>query len=177
MIQKVSDLKGPPVIGKFYLVECVKMNDGGKGLWLPIIGGVHTDIDILPRLTGRDGLHWHRDPRFSPKRELTPSRLGFHSPEVFELAKIIFKFPEGSITGRETRLEKRKCLRSMPEHPKHSNVSGVVEKTHVGRNVLCGKCPHKGFPLESLPKDASGHVICSGHGLKIDMKKCVVVKR
>ena len=64
----------------------------------------------------------------------------------------------------------------MPAMPRVKNFENVA-KRHIGRKIVCGKCPHRGFPLESLPKDENGHVICNGHGLKIDMNKREVVTR
>jgi hypothetical protein len=43
--------------------------------------------------------------------------------------------------------------------------------------VKCGKCPHRGLPLESLPREpGTDIVICRGHGLRWDLKTGELVR-
>ena len=55
-----------------------------------------------------------------------------------------------------------------------------LHAAYTGRR--CGKnaegllvCPHKGFVLNSLPRDERGRVVCPLHGLVIDMETETVV--
>lgn len=166
-------MKTEPIVGKFYLVECVLVNTWH---WMPIVGQWHSDAEI-----GVQHKHYHLDPRFIPKNKMNSSRG--YTPEVATLGIVIFDYKDRPFGHCKTDplvepvLKRRKCYRAMPEFPHGVIQRNNVEKTLIGRKVLCGKCPHKGFPLESLPKDENGHVICNGHGLKIDMNKREVIER
>lgn len=178
MLQKVTDLKEPPVVGKHYLVPCIRVPNRLRVLyWLPIVGDLHKDPDI-----GFEDSHWHRDVRFSELIHppgIVPNR-GYDAVEL-ELASVFIDIvpPHYEVVFR-----RMKCRREMPAFPFRGPTTGVkqpivekLEKIFTGRKVLCGKCPHKGMPLESLPKDPDGQVICNGHGLAIDMNKGEVVIR
>lgn len=170
-MEKVSEMTTEPIVGKFYLVECALY----FGIWTPIVGDKHSDPDIFISFE-----HYHKDIRFLPRREFAqPKALLASEGDGVELNRSL----EPSYV-RVIELKKRKCLRPMPPFPdvagwslRNRQTISKFQKRFAGRKVLCGKCPHKGFPLESLPKDESGHVICNGHGLKIDMNKGEVVKR
>jgi hypothetical protein len=164
-VKKVSELTEPPVAGKFYLVMCVVF----RGEWRPIVGPAHDDADI-----GVDAVHYHEDVRFSD----------YYDDPVHALARVIPISQWPVVASSLPELKRRKCLREMPDQrmaksqtKPRNNWLTILEAKHVGRKVLCGKCPHKGMPLNSLPKDANGHVICNGHGLKIDMNKQEVIER
>ncbi len=169
MIEKVSELKTEPIVGKYYLVECVRWK--GKE-WRPLIGPSHTDPEI-----GIHARHRHYDLRFMSLRLPTQRPLFGLQPEQRALGNIYYEQLEPVV------LRKMMCKRRMPDFP-YADGTGhririvhLVELKFVGRKVLCGKCPHKGMPLESLPQDKDGNVICNGHGLKINLKKEVVVER
>lgn len=161
-LQKVSELKEPPIVREVYLVTCVLWNYE----WLPVIGSHHHDKEI-----GIYFEHYHKDLRFLPSWDFS-----YGKPKAFEFGR--------SLPPARIELKKLLCLREMPRfdrrhfpHPQAREQFRKLDTIYAGRSVLCGKCPHKGMPLESIPKDKSGHVICNGHGLKIDMNKGVVVKR
>jgi hypothetical protein len=170
-MQKVSELKEEPVIGKFYLVECALY----LGEWIPIVGHQHSDPELDIHFQ-----HYHKDVRFIYRKDFYQSRFSLENyGEGIELNRSLM--PEHV---RRIELKRRKCLRQMPEfvlptsfNPLNTARWVKFQKAYRGRKVLCGKCPHRGMPLESLPKDESGHVVCNGHGLKIDMNRQVVVKR
>lgn len=155
MMQKVSEMTTEPIVGKYYLVECVRH----LGEWVAVIGDSHKDAEL-----GADYPHIHLDMRFlSAKQE---ARLS--------ITRVIYDVPD--INGRT--LLKVRCKRAMPEFPfpppEYTNSHNIwtrFAKQFVGRKAKCGKCPHRGMPLESLPKREDGTVICNGHGLKIDMNK------
>lgn len=172
-MEKVSELTTEPIVGKFYLVPCINIWPGvTRGNWMPIVGPLHADPDLIPQAgTDKYAYHWHRDLRFLSKSQ-------FRGATDFGALLYQYKWPS-SYTPHTVEYRRRKCLRVMGEFPyvPEKQVWSDFHKAHIGRKVLCGKCPHKGFPLESLPKDANGHVICNGHGLKIDMNKREVINR
>lgn len=45
-----------------------------------------------------------------------------------------------------------------------------------GREVNCGRCPHRGMNLNHIPAE-NGRVVCHGHGLLVDMDAGRVLNR
>lgn len=166
-MEKVSEMTTEPIVGKFYLVPVITVNNDYE---MPIIPIWHDDADI-----GVVAKHYHIDVRFVVDDRLEYSRT--FDRETATLGQILTaegvwcRVIEGSWV-----FARRKCRRRMPAMPRVKNFENVA-KRHIGRKIVCGKCPHRGFPLESLPKDENGHVICNGHGLKIDMNKREVIER
>jgi len=170
MIQKVTELTSEPIVGKFYLVPCIYVD----GQLVPIIGQPHADPEL-----GIDIVHYHHDTRFG---ELDDFLIG----TSVQIAATRFPKEEvaiGVVTPQSwadasPKLQKLQCRRSMIEFPDRDRKKyEIFHKKYVGQSVKCGRCPHRNMPLESLPQDGQGNVICSGHGLKIDMNKKIVVER
>lgn len=168
-MQKVSELKKPPVVGEFYLVPCVWVN---RSVWMPIVGSWHSDAEL-----GVDNEHYHFDVRFVPDEELTTSPKFSSDVSTLGALAMNIRYAYHEVADLVPILKRRKCRRTMPEMPVDVPHRNGFQKPFIGRKVLCGKCPHRGFPLESLPQDENGHVICNGHGLKIDMRKGEVIER
>lgn len=170
-MEKVSEMTTEPIVGKFYFVPCVESRYGG---FLPVIPIWHEEGAYAPSIDS----HYHFDVRFFTENQLS-SRYNFSSKAEATMAGIARETPTilgRAIKNKEVVWRKLKCRREMPNMPRPFFFS-KIEKDFIGRKALCGKCPHRGFPLESLPKDANGMVICNGHGLKIDMNRKKVVKR
>lgn len=171
MTEKVSEMTTEPIVGEFYLVECVRRG-GPHSRWIPIVGEKHSDLELsIPTI------HYHRDPRFVKDGYTNGSR--YFTPEVNTLAAIV---PVNEV--KERKLRRLKCRRAMPEfpcrNPRNSDILPTtrhLEPIYVGKKVSCGRCPHRNMPLDSLPKGKNGIVICNGHGLAIDTKKMEVVSR
>lgn len=79
-VHEALPLDQPPVIGKTYLVPCVRtswpMSDKAPGSdrearWIPIIGHPHRDDDAVDYPT----LHWHADHRFVDFSQLRQSTI------------------------------------------------------------------------------------------------------
>jgi len=61
-IQRIDDLKEPPIVGRYYLVPCIKVTSAESlpvGFW-PVTGPQHEDKEII----GFAWRHWHYDFRF-----------------------------------------------------------------------------------------------------------------
>ena len=184
MIENITELKTQPIIGQYYMVPCIwitgRMNRRGGGEWIPVVGNKHNDpeIDI-----NRE--HWHPDPRFM-KLTFPGGTIGTKFPNVYvsgeqaELGCVFFDVDDKPKLNDTPTLKRRICRRQMPEfptsYPSAQFITDRLTKIYVGRKILCGICPHKRMPLESLPRDPDGNVICNGHGLKISMTKGVVIK-
>lgn len=172
MLEKVTEMTTEPIIGKFYLVPVANVDINRQ---VPIIPIWHDDADI-----GINYHHYHLDVRFMPENDLD---YDIRFPrDVATLGIILADRKKAEyywrwvVTAGDWTYRRRKCRRRMPQMREVRNFN-TIETKMLGRKINCGKCPHRGFPLESLPKDENGHVICNGHGLKIDMNKREVVKR
>lgn len=155
-MEKVSEMTSEPIIGKFYLVECVEyIFPSGYREWCPVVGKPHEDTDL-----GISAVHYHIDSRFKIGRPKLDYSLGAVLPVEHVL---------------NHELKKLKCKAPFGYYYFNHRWCKPFEEKYAGRKAICGKCPHKGFPIESLPKDESGLIICNGHGLAI--RNGVVVKR
>lgn len=141
-------------IGKYYAVPCIKNPPWpSAGRWLPIIGPLHEDAEIVKF----EYLHWHIDWRFVSGRFLS-STDSVSRRSVLARVLVLDVF-------HEVIIRKMKCKRAMPEFP---NASWLVEleplfaRCRLSRDLVC---PHRGIPLAGCPvKD--GLVVCPGHGLR-----------
>lgn len=180
MIQKVSEIEGEPLVGKFYLVPCVL--DAYMD-WIPILGPEHDDKEYI----GLDHLHYHRDLRFLCDQEIADifargirGEAPHCAPEEFAMTSImVTKYLASAVVEK-----KRKCRRTMPDFP--INVRGFPQLTWFPgleaayKDALlssCLRCPHRGMPLKNLPKDEQGNVVCNGHGLKWNLETGKLVSR
>lgn len=167
-MQKVEDAS-EVIVGNFYLVPCLPVKDkfyrgmpgtGVNNAWFPVLGTRHTDAEI-----GFPWLHYHPDWRFS--KDGWPSDMSH-----------VVNLPDGDIGGVAQDIQpvyrRLKCRRNMPVFPRASH---ALEAEYVGREVECGKCPHRGHPLHNLPKDARGFLVCPGHGLQVNTHTQTVTPR
>ena len=179
-IQRIDDLKEPPIVGRYYLVPCVRVSKGRLPGWWPVTGPRHDDAEII----GFKPEHRHYDLRF-----ITPAQLDllcvrgrYDRPSIWDLlAGVATGQPDGEAHARVcTKLgpvvyRKRLCRREQPIY----QVDGALrprwilplEKKLEASTVKCGKCPHRGLPLESLPREPGTDIVtCPGHGLRWDLK-------
>jgi hypothetical protein len=178
--ERVTDLTAPPVVGKRYLVPCIKSSLWARSRnWLPVTGPVHLDEEI-----GVIYKHWHFDLRF-----LAPSlweRLFPIDPVGTPYAMKHLIGLEWVTAGPEERAFR--CHREQPEFPMRGSLkppgmtSGPVTILEPRfRNVRlkpgCLTCPHRGAPLGSLPRVNGSVVVCALHGLAWDLATGRMVPR
>lgn len=187
-VPNIEDLTEPPIVGKFYMVPCVRKPDqnrewGEASGWVPILGPRHSDEEII----GFSILHYHYDPRF-----LTPSQWDriVHAGTVAARPHRLFAAPliDGLAQFGPPVLRPRKCHRLMPRVPfsdadKQWQKEGKefwlrpLEEHYASKRVTCGKCPHRGLPLLSLPREPGTDIVtCVGHGLRWDLKTGELVR-
>jgi len=177
VIQRVSELEHEPIVGKFYLVPCVKY---AHGRWIPIIGPEHDDADYI-NVPQR---HFHQDLRFLSDHEITTyleryARIAVScSPEQLSMTKILF----ASRLQHRTPVERKvKCRRSMSDFPMIISLLPApwfeeLEKAYSKQKLSCLRCPHRGMPLNGIPvKDSK--VTCPGHGLQFNINTGELVSR
>jgi hypothetical protein len=172
-IQRVSEIEGEPVVGKFYLVQCII--DGPLRDWRPVIGPLHDDVEHF----GFKTTHYHYDWRFLADVDCQIIANCFDRP-VSRLGGLMAAIGPAV----ETRLKRMKCLRPMPVFELAFSTDKAGKRwakfeQHFSNQSLtsCLKCPHRGIPLANLPKDEQGNVVCSGHGLKWNLETGKLVSR
>lgn len=171
-MQKVTELTTEPIIGKFYLVPCVFYQRG----WWPIIGEPHSDPELG---TGAKNPHWHYDIRFFSESSLLYESIKYDLTSEQRTMSYLIDFKD-QYSGEplEVVFKRLKCKRKMPEFKLMNRpIWQEFHNLYIGKSVKCGKCPHRGMPLESLPKDKNGNVVCNGHGLLISMAEKKVLNR
>lgn len=174
MIQNIEDLTEPPVIGQHYEVPCVYGSSSRTGVgglqWLPITGPMHSDADYI----GFEPLHFHYDHRFTPEpkwQELLRHGGIFGTSGDPEFNVITNRDASRGIVRRQMV-----CLRNIRPYPKAS-FHEELSAAYADKRVTCGKCPHRGLPLLSLPREPGTDIVtCVGHGLKFDLKTGCLVK-
>lgn len=178
MIQCVEDLKEPPVVGRYYMVPCVEVQAGVSGLspgFWPVTGPQHEDHDVI----GFPHRHWHFDFRFlsaEQAKQKAMQRGSVLTTERNTWRPWHRQDGPGDIEGipgiaMRVTLQRRRCMRAAERFPRlRAEWMRALEQKHEGCVVKCGKCPHRGLPLESLPREKGDIVTCPGHGLRWDLK-------
>lgn len=181
MVAHADKLQREPVVGNYYMVPCVRVLRSLKvipfppGLW-PVIGPLHDDKDL-----GIIQRHWHFDARFLTGHQF--SFLSHNATNVDRIFKVVLCGTDS--TGRAmpnvsgVNIIRRRCMRVNPPFPK-TRIDGFakLQDDMAGLKVTCSRCPHRGLPLESLPRvPGTNEVICVGHGLRYDLTTGILVRQ
>ena len=181
----VSELREPPIVGRFYLVPAVfyvyervsKVPD-----WYPVIGPKHDDAEHL----NFEWPHYHLDRRFMSDRQLMrAASWSTYGRDTVAIAPIM-EPPFGAHNWGPLpapELRRMKCRRASVGFPATPRGNGVFPKFH---ETFLGKkcprdaeghliCPHKGARLTSLAPNEHGIITCPLHGLLIDPETETVV--
>lgn len=150
-------------IGEMHYVKCVKirqwfhtkhgmgMSNFKTGTWVPVIGELHNDEEIIK--FPHD--HYHVDWRF------------VNDTDFFS---ILPSHPLGVVVIEESIIEEKimckKVLRDMPEYPEKVKFRIALEKKYKEAKLKKGRCPHKGADISSISPDENGNIVCPLHGLK-----------
>lgn len=149
-----------PEIGRVYLVRCVWFGPYYRSPWLPIIGPLHEDADI-----GMPSLHYHYDLRFFTQWQYERKEAESFSPVISRVH--VGKAGEEKIIS----IRRKRMWREMPVFPTHGPTGNpgefiiALEKQFLRRKMDCRTCPHRGMPLDQLPREGD-LVVCNGHGLR-----------
>lgn len=119
MIQRVSDIEGEPVVGKFYLVPCVPLYVlGVRGGWWPVLMPSHRDPELNAPYE-----HFHYDWRFVSK----PHYESVLKCEGRGEASRIFTVVAGAQGEVEISWRRMQCKRVPPYFPSH-NADGTPNR-------------------------------------------------
>lgn len=176
MTPLLSELREPPVVGRFYMVPVVRGHVAGRLSDWPVLGPRHNDQDTFPHFPWD---HYHLDGRFLSPRQanilLDTSWTGS------DLAKQVglWVMPHDPASKRvlprgRPPVLRRKCQRDALEYA-HGDKNPIISlRERFGavvepRLLADGRrlCPHRKVDLSSFPPDADGIVVCPLHGLRV----------
>jgi hypothetical protein len=192
LVWNVEKLRSPPVVGEVYRVPCVygqiallSQGQVKSPEWWPIMRPSHQDSVYYPQIRSiwkpsEDGVttilveetfyeddpstdhHYHIDPRFAPD-------------EFYTSWELIHQDYHNVINVQsEVKWREMTCLRDMPTQRLFTGFGRRFIDDHKDKKIKCGRCPHKGVLLNSVPV-IDGVITCPNHGLKFDAvtKKCI----
>lgn len=174
-IPLLSELREPPVPGRFYMVPVIDfVYFGFRGQW-PTLGPLHHDREEI----GFEPLHFHVDFRFlhaRQVRQIDGIYWGASAETTVSSAPLNRRDLE---IPRQAYLAKRRCrvsgwTYSPPERPKwleafDRRFGAVAEPRRLADGRLL--CPHRKVDLSSFAPDAEGIVTCPLHGLRVRCTK------
>lgn len=184
-LQRVDEMREPPIVGEFYLVPTVFYRFGGdnwkagervppKQRHYPVMGTRHEDAEHI----GFADFHYHMDWRFAPASAArhAEARTGWLYGDQGIFGIPLFRV--GEIEHGPVTYRRLKCKRVPPINiafsraGQHGNPSNgqMLHRAWFGKPAVRGPhgliCPHRGTVLGSAVVDADGTVTCPLHGLK-----------
>ena len=170
----LSDLREPPVVGRYYMVPVVNADDycGIYG-FLPVIGPAHTDAEHFNFLER----HYHVDARFLTTAERRKIAASAYSLER-DVHAVVGRLPitnyrtQGIPKGRPA-LARRRCASSNAEYRHGDKPQVQALRADYGQpdaiTMPDGRklCPHRKADLTQYPVDEHGFVTCPLHGLRV----------
>ena len=173
--------KKPLIIGKTYLIECVRCSPFGNSikLWLPLFGTIHADDEDTGAMKEIvDRYHIHIDMRFITSEEM--DLMNFHEWTQGALSicpkfgykrndpiakRIMSKISAYSLV---TKRETRKCLRQWNNLPPSKSAGRRRFEKKFSKHKIDVRnpvCPHQGLDLSQIEPDCNGMIVCPGHVL------------
>lgn len=178
MARLLSELREPPVVGRFYMVPAIPFIwCSVEAIW-PVIGPLHTDAEFF----NFDRRHYHVDARFVTKelaRRASPHEMGiFAQAKRSPLSRRNVPDAVEVPTGRP-QLHRFKCQTAEFPYRFHSqpavsalriaygDVSPSKRAAPIHRADGRILCPHRKADLSQFTPDADGVVTCPLHGLRV----------
>lgn len=171
----LSDLREPPLIGRFYMVPAVRHDWLGIYAYWPVLGPLHDDA----RFFNFDLVHYHVDARFVSRR-VVERALGLppaQSSQRYPLSKRNDPHAMEVPKGRPT-LKRFKCrtadfpyhygdMRAVDTLRRHYGDVGGAVPDAIFRTDGRKLCPHRKVDLSQFRANADGIVTCPLHGLRV----------
>lgn len=181
-ILALSELRGPPTVGKRYLVPAIDYPwNNRRSIW-PVLGPLHADAEFFdfPRA------HYHIDPRFLTYNQVRyVSMIGRCAiktyPPVQTVEPLILAVTGYPLSHRGAEIPRgrpglisRRCRISTytPGELRHDRVEEMrnyygdpAEPIRLGDGRIL--CPHRKLELSTFQPDANGVVTCPLHGLRV----------
>jgi hypothetical protein len=168
MTQRIDQLDGPPVVGAFYLVPCVRGWWKGKIDWWPVMGPKHDDRKFFHF----PWEHYHLDRRFLPaKLQGFAVATPLHEPHPSNQCAPALSEPVW---------RRRRCKTDTMHFPTHPEAVVKLQESLLGKTCPRSPhggwiCPHRRFDLSSIRPGKDGRIICPLHGLTIHAESGEVV--
>lgn len=180
MIERLSDLREPPVVGRFYLVPVVRDYPyfGRVDIW-PVLGPKHEDAEFI----NYPHHHYHLDARFlTAEQEAWMVRRGRFIAGLEDddaaLIAVVGRSPlnyDGvPLPKGRPKLAPRKCRRLTYGYAYSDRPQIEALRKHYGNPVDAIRlddgralCPHRKADLTQFPPDEAGVVVCPLHGLRV----------
>ena len=171
--------------GRYYEQPCVRTiwpGSGGKIEWIPVLGPVHSDREII----GFTPQHHHVDFRFLRKPQIprdghppligeifaTPvSRVWPDVPDPPRMGVELDKLPDCRYPlSSYMKIMRRRFGQHYPDYPDRPDIITWLPALHLAYRDHRLKpdliCPHRGASLEGMRPDQDGCVTCPLHGLR-----------
>lgn len=170
----LSELREPPIVGRFYMVPVVRFpHHYTDGVW-PVLGPLHHDRGEV----NFPYLHYHIDPRFLTAAQVRICARSKSWMTPWSLEKDVAAFPlcrTDMEIPRRPDLARRRCRASTwvytpPKTPKWlPALSARYGKPCEPIRRRDGRllCPHRKVDLSSFQPDERGIVVCPLHGLQV----------
>lgn len=178
-MERSDRLVGPPLVGRCYLVPCVRYDLRGLVSNWPVMGPRHADAEHL----NFPAVHYHLDLRFLSRHQLEWIGCSWRGPEVEAAALPLSEHRDGTHGPLpEPTLRRLRCRRADHGYPTERVAKArgfrALWAAYAGRRCRRGKagfiCPHRHFPLASIVA-LDGIITCPLHGLRIDAASGIVL--
>lgn len=174
----LSDLREPPVVGRFYMVPVVRDYPWhGKCDTWPVLGPLHSDEEHF----NFPWPHYHLDVRFLSARltAFVACRAYGSPPNIFSAAQSApLHHRDITLPKGRPALARLKCMRTeVPYvHGFRPQVRALRADYPDPAPAIARKdgrllCPHRKVDLSSFAPDADGVVTCPLHGLRVQCAK------
>jgi hypothetical protein len=179
-VQRITDMKTPPVVGETYLVPVMTERDGRK---FPVMGVPHRDPEL-----GNDWEHQHIDVRFVTDKDMSHN-FWWHWRETQEKQCGFYAFnldqsrdgggtcvpvEEPLVCVRETFIQHADCKAETDTNRFMRTFAQEKKAEGFRLNPACKVCPHRGTRLDNV-KPVDGLILCPAHGMAFDEKEGTVV--
>lgn len=169
----LSDLREPPIVGRYYMVPVVEAREwaGLSGL-VPVFGPRHTDADHF----AFPDPHYHVDIRFLTAREyrrISYSNYRSWSPEMVVAGLPLSNARSGGVAKGRPALARKRCARPQPEYAaaREPAIQRFRDAVGIGEAIVLkdGRklCPHRRVDISAIPADADGLTTCPLHGMRV----------
>lgn len=176
-MQRIDELKEPPVIGMRYLVPCIinrkpdgvvmKMGHIVEQMYLkvwPVINHKHNDIE-----SGQTHYHYHVDFRFV-KLDKFNRVLRINDNHNFAPTARYDLEP-----NEDPKIEYHVLRCERLENMAITDASLLADKSVNRKSIKNNKCPHRGYDLSQEVCDKEGIITCPLHGLRFKNNRVIEI--
>ncbi|PZR36450.1 hypothetical protein [Caulobacter segnis] len=172
MIERITNLSAPPIVGRFYLVPTVELEWYGLTSAWPVFLPKHEDA----RFFQFEHDHYHIDPRFLGARQWRFAGGGRGAGYALDrlqrapLSNSRWDRKDKPLPPIAWKRVKCSRLATAYQHGDQPNV-GFLRQHYAGHQCKRARsgwvCPHQNWPMGSLEPDADGFITCPLHGLRV----------